>query len=146
MGETTTTNESTQDGNKPTTETTSDGGDAFKPITSQDELNKALAERIKRERAKFSDYADLQAKAQKLDEFEAKAQADLEAANEATAAAEQRAADAELDALRWRVAVKHGISAEDVEMFLSGTDEDSLTRQAEIAPRVKQPSQQHRFE
>jgi len=45
--------------------------------------------------------------------------------------AAQRAARAEAEAKRWRIAARHGISDEDAELFLTGTDEDTLERQAE---------------
>ena len=35
------------------------------------------------------------------------------------------------DALRLRIAAKHGISDDDADLFLTGTDEDTLTRQAQ---------------
>jgi hypothetical protein len=35
------------------------------------------------------------------------------------------------EALRWKIAAKHGITDEDAELFLTGTDETTLTRQAE---------------
>jgi membrane protein involved in colicin uptake len=56
---------------------------------------------------------------------------------DAKAAAEKDAADARADALRWRIAAKHQISDEDAELFLTGTDEVTLTKQAErLAGRV----------
>jgi hypothetical protein len=45
--------------------------------------------------------------------------------------AAQRATRAEAEALRWRIAAKHGISDEDAELFLTGSDEETLARQAE---------------
>ena len=45
--------------------------------------------------------------------------------------AAQRAARAESEALRWRIAAKHGISDEDAELFLTGSDEETLVRQAQ---------------
>lgn len=45
--------------------------------------------------------------------------------------AAQRAARAEAEAMRWRIAAKHGISDEDAELFLTGSDEETLSRQAE---------------
>jgi hypothetical protein len=53
-----------------------------------------------------------------------------------TAAAERDAARAEL--LRYKVATKFGIADEDVALFLTGTDEETLTKQAErLADRTK---------
>lgn len=48
-------------------------------------------------------------------------------AQEASAARDQAISEA----LRWRVAARFGISDDDAETFLSGTDEATLTRQAE---------------
>ena len=122
-------NTSTQDGNN-SSDATSGAGDGFKPITSQEDLNRVIADRISRERSKFADYEDLQAKAAKLDDIEAANKSELEKATETATAAEQRAAAAEAEALRWKVAAKHGISDEDAELFLTGTDEETLTAQA----------------
>lgn len=33
--------------------------------------------------------------------------------------------------MRWRVAVRHGVTAEDAELFLTAADEETLTKQAE---------------
>lgn len=117
--------------------------DAFKPITSQEDLNRIIADRISRERSKFTDYEDLKAKAVKFDELDAANKSEIEKANEKAAAAEKAAEKATADALRLRVALKHGISDEDADLFLTGTDEATLTKQAErlterIADRKKQ--------
>lgn len=45
--------------------------------------------------------------------------------------AAKRAAQAEAEAMRWRIAARHGISDEDAELFLTGTDEETLAKQAE---------------
>lgn len=45
--------------------------------------------------------------------------------------AAKRAAQAEAEAMRWRIAAKHGISDEDAALFLTGSDEETLTAQAE---------------
>ena len=127
MGEQSTdTGASTQDGNTQTTDPTSGGGDKPKVITMTSEQ---LAERLAR--AKPADYDDLKTKAAKLDEIEAANKSEIEKANDKASTAEQRAATAEAEALRLRVAVKHGISIEDADLFLTGTDEETLTKQAE---------------
>lgn len=43
---------------------------------------------------------------------------------------EEEAAAARCDALRFKVASKHGIGDEDADLFLTGSDEETLTRQA----------------
>lgn len=68
--------------------------------------------------------------AEKLSETE-KAQKAAEDAESARQTAEAETAKAKAEAIRWRIAAKHGISDDDAELFLTGTDEDTLTRQAE---------------
>jgi hypothetical protein len=135
-------NSPTQDGNT-TTAPTSGGGDEFKPITSQDDLNRIITERIARERSKFSDYPDLKAKAEKFDELDAANKSEIEKATEKAAAAERERDAAAAEAMRWKVAAKHGVSDEDAELFLTGNDEETLTKQAQrltdrVADRKKQ--------
>lgn len=121
---------STKDGTT-TGETTSGAGDEFKAITSQDELNRIIGERVTRERAKFSDYADLKSKADKFDQLEEANKSEQQKLTDRAEAAEQAAEKAQAEALRFKVASKHGISDEDAELFLTGTDEDTLTKQAQ---------------
>lgn len=53
--------------------------------------------------------------------------------------AEQAAEQARAEALRFRIATRYSVSDEDAELFLTGKDEDTLTRQAErLAKRVEQ--------
>lgn len=47
------------------------------------------------------------------------------------AAAEKDAADARRDALKFKIASKFSIGEEDADLFLTGSDEESLTKQAE---------------
>ena len=47
---------------------------AFRTITSQRQLDTIIAERLKRERAKFADYADLREKAATVDELTTRAE------------------------------------------------------------------------
>lgn len=102
----------------------------FTPITSQDDLNKVISDRLARERAKYADYRDLKAKASKLDELEAANKTESEKAAERLSAAEREAAEARADSLRFRIAAKFEVSEEDADLFLTGTDEETLTRQA----------------
>lgn len=69
--------------------------------------------------------------ATKLAELEEAQKTNEQKLADAKTAAEQDAANARAEALRWRVAAKHGISDEDAELFLTGTDEATLTKQAE---------------
>ena len=86
---------------------------------TQADVDRIVKERVQRERAKFSDYDDLKTKA-----------GEKATADERLAELEKRYADAEARALRANVANAHGISAEDRDLFLTGTDEETLTAQA----------------
>jgi len=66
-----------------------------------------------------------------LDEIKKSQMSDLEKAQAVAQEFQQAADKANAEALRWRIAAKHGISDEDAETFLTGSDEASLTRQAE---------------
>ena len=68
--------------------------------------------------------------ATKLAEIEEASKSEAQKLADAKAAADQAAAEAKAEALRWRIAAKHQISDEDAELFLTGTDEDTLTKQA----------------
>lgn len=67
----------------------------------------------------------------RLDELEAEKLSKEEKAAKEAADAKSEAEAAKREALRWRIAARHGISDEDAELFLTGSDEESLTRQAE---------------
>jgi hypothetical protein len=77
--------------------------------------------------------AEREAKALKarLDEIETAQLSEAEKAKKRAEEFEARALAAESGALRWRIAAKYGISDDDAELFLTGGDEDTLTRQAE---------------
>lgn len=74
---------------------------------------------------------DNAAAATKLAELEDAQKSETQKLTDAKTAAEADAADARADALRWKIAAKFGVSDDDAETFLTGTDEDTLTRQAE---------------
>lgn len=107
-----------------------DGPDQFTAITSQDDLDRIIGDRLKRERGKYADYDDLKAKAEKFDAAEAANLSDLEKAQAAREAAEKERDSARVEGLRFRIAAKHGISDEDAELFLTGQDEQTLETQA----------------
>ena len=83
---------------------------------TQDEVNALLA---KQKRDHRSEVTALQAKVDEGKTIE-----------DRMAEVEKRAADAEAKALRSDIAAKHGISAEDRDLFLTGSDEETLTTQA----------------
>jgi hypothetical protein len=124
---------------EPTPNDGGDPGDGFKPITTQDELNAVLKDRIARERSKFADYKDLQVKAAKLDEIEQANKTEAEKTAERIATLERELEATRTTALRSRIQAKFGIDDEDADLFLTATDEDTLTKQAQrLADRVEE--------
>lgn len=77
--------------------------------------------------------AEKEAKALKaqLESIEAEKLSKEEKSAKEAAEARTEAAAAMREALRWRIAARYQISDDDVELFLTGTDEDTLVRQAE---------------
>ncbi|OBS01893.1 hypothetical protein A9W98_18090 [Mycobacterium gordonae] len=117
-------------GGSSTTSGKTPAADEFKPISSQQELDAVLKDRLNRERSKFKDYDTLKAKADMLDQIEQANLSELEKANGRITSAESERDQAKAEALRLRIAVTHGISLDDADLFLTGTDEETLTAQA----------------
>lgn len=86
---------------------------------TQADVDRIVRERVKREREKYADYDDLRAKADQARTVEERV-ADLE----------RQLTEANTAATRARIAAAHGITPEDAELFLTGTDEETLTAQA----------------
>lgn len=97
------------------------------PADLGDAGKKAIdAERAARKAAEKAT-ADLQ---KRLDELSRANESELERAKREAKEAQEAAAKATSDALRFRIAAQHGISEEDADLFLNGTDEATLKRQA----------------
>lgn len=77
------------------------------------------------------DLKRLREKAEKYDELVESQKSDLEKASEKALTAEQERDAAKAEALRYRIAAKNHISDEDADLFLTGSDEDTLNKQAE---------------
>lgn len=78
----------------------------------------------------------------KLSDLEAAGKSDTDRVNERIATLERETNEARTEALRMRIAAKHKISDEDAELFLTGSDEATLTKQAkrlaeQVAERTK---------
>lgn len=69
-----------------------DAGQEFKPIQSQDELNRIIGQRVERERARFADYDEVKTKAAEFDKVAEASKTELQKANDRAEAAEKRAA------------------------------------------------------
>lgn len=100
------------------------GGDEFKPITSQDDLNRLIGERISKVKSQYADYEDLKAKAAKFDEADQANKSELQKAIERAEAAEKRAGTLELDSLRASVALTKGLTASQAKRLVGSTKEE----------------------
>lgn len=104
---------------------TADGApDTPEPTFTQADLDRIVRERVKREREKFADYDELKTRAETA-----------KTAEDRLADLEKRLADADAREKRTRlvqtVATANGITdPEDIALFLTGQDEDTLTAQA----------------
>lgn len=119
-------------------EETPEGGNAgFTPPASQDELNRIIADRLSRERAKFEakfgDYDDVKQKAARLDEIEASNRTEIEKAQTAANTWEQTAQQAQTELARLRVATKYGITEDHLDLLGSGTEEELTARAERLA-------------
>lgn len=127
-------------------QTTPEGGDKggtsgnYTPPATQAELDRIISERIARERAKYADYSDLKAKAAKFDELTEAQKSEIQRVTERADAAERALAERTAEALRLRVAAKHGISGEYLEL-LHGGDEESLEANAARLASLISPTQ-----
>jgi len=75
----------------------------------------------------------------RLDEIEAKNLTETDRARKEAETAKAEAAAAKAEALRYRVAAQHQVTDEDAELFLTGTDEETLTRQAKRLVALRTP-------
>lgn len=100
-----------------------DGEEGAGQTFKQADVDRIVADRLKREReatkAKYADYDDIK-----------KAAEGKKSADDRIAELEGKHAAAEARALRADIANRHGISTEDRDLFLTATDEESLTAQA----------------
>ena len=109
----------------------------FKPITTQEEFDAAIKERLSREKAKYSDYDQLKSRVTELETENVDLKSTIEATNQSKADADKqledmqkKIADYEKASLRTRIALQHGLPY-DLADRLQGTDEESLKADAE---------------
>lgn len=93
---------------------------------TQADVERIIADRLKRERDKYADYDDLKAKAAEADT----SRSDLQKLTDRVTAAEKRAADAEAKQLRAEVAQAKGLSAAQAKR-LTGTSKEELEADAD---------------
>lgn len=97
----------------------------------QDRVNALLAETKRKERERFSDYDDLKAKAQKLEQLEEASKSEQQRIADAAARAQREAEDARSEALRYKAAATHKIDDPDYFDLLGSGDEETITARAE---------------
>lgn len=107
---------------------------------TQADVDRIVADRLKRDREKYADYDVLKEKAAKLDEIDEKNKSELQKATE-KASALQAELDglkkaAQVRAIREKVASATGVPAS----FLTGETEDDCTEQAKALGEWKNPS------
>ena len=104
----------------------------FTPPATQEDLNRIIADRLRREREKFADYATLREKASKLDAAEEAAKSELEKALARAEAAESQIQkfETQKQIAQWKSQVSKdtGVPAE----ALSGTSLEEITAHAEV--------------
>lgn len=129
--------ETSAQGNSTTSKTagTESTDNNFTPITSQEELNKLIKDRIGRERAKFSDYSELKAKASQLDELEEAKKTETQKLIERAEAAEAKVqafeTQAQINAWKNEVSAEFGVPAD----VLAGDTKEALEAHAKaLAP------------
>lgn len=96
----------------------------WKPPASQEDLDRIISERLTRDRAKYSDYDDLKAKAAEYNEYlesvktdEQRRQEEAEAAKAEREKDRQEAAEAKAELARTRAALKYKLTEEDLELL-----------------------------
>lgn len=106
-----------------------DKGKGDKTFT-QDELNDKIEERLKRERAKYADYAELKAKAEQFDKVGDQAKGDTEKLSEQLGAVQKELADERLRRIKSEVAASKGLTPAHVKR-LTGTTLEELEDSAD---------------
>ena len=119
----------------------------FKPITTQEEFDAAIKERLSREKAKYSDYDQLKSRVTELETENVGLKSTIEATNQSKADTDKqleelqsKLAGYETASLRTRVALQHGLPY-DLADRLQGTDEDSFKADAERLASFVKPTE-----
>lgn len=108
---------------------------------TQAELNAIVADRLSREKGKYSDYEELKSKAAQFDAAEEARKTELQKATEKAEALQRKLDEItktnEIRAMKDKVAAQTGLPADMLE-FLTGADEETCMAQAKkLVERVK---------
>ncbi len=111
----------------------------FTPPATQADLDRIIAERLNRERAKYADYQDLRKKAEQFDQLQESQKTELEKAIARAEKAERDAAEYKqsIQVTDWKqqVAKEHGVPVE----ALRGATLEQLTEHAEQLKALMTP-------
>lgn len=117
------------------------GGEEFKPITTQEQLNKLIGGRIEAVKAKFADYDDIKAKASEFDNLAEANKTELQKALDRAAAAEQKAAEFEAKEQRTKWAEEIVKDSEVPAAVLRGSTREELEEHFTALSALVKPSQ-----
>lgn len=110
---------------------------------TQAEMDAIIADRLKRERTKYSDYEELKSKASKLDELEEANKSELQKATERANELESKLAGLEkqneIRSIREKVAKESGIPASALSL-LTGETEEACMEQAKAIMSIATPN------
>lgn len=119
----------------------------FKPITTQEEFDNAIKERLAREKSKYSDYDQLKSRVTELEKENGGLKSTIEANNQSKADADKQLEEMknqisnyETASLRTRVALQYGLPY-DLADRLQGTDEESFKADAERLAGYMKPKE-----
>lgn len=109
----------------------------FTPITTQEDLDKIIKNRLDRERAKYSDYDTLQTKIEELEKEKLNLQSTIDGYKKSDSNniskisdLEKKVSEWEMTSLKQQVALRCGLPFE-LHDRLTGVDEESLTEDAQ---------------
>lgn len=104
---------------------------AFEPITTQEDLNKVIGERITRERSKYEGFEEYKSKAEKFDAFEESRKTEMQKMTERLEIAEKENAEykqrEQLATWANEVSKEYGIPAD----VIKGADKEEMMAHAE---------------
>ena len=104
------------------------GGDdpakEYKAPQTQEELDRIVQSRLSREREKYAGHDELKKKADEYDKAQEAQKTELQKASDKASAAETRAAEAELKAMKLEVAAEKGLNATQAKRLVGTTKEE----------------------
>ena len=110
----------------------------FKPIETQEELDRIIRERLSRQKEKFSDYDAIKSRVEELEKENVDLKTTVEESGKNRSGFEQQIAELESkisgyksERLRTRIALQYGLPI-DMANRLQGEDEETLRKDAEL--------------